>query len=131
MDIFYAYATDPVAESSGRTFPLSKDSEIKVARTGNPAYLKALRQRMQDSQIDTEDTSEANEALVTKLINETLSETILLGWKGLKFKGEDLPYSREAALKLLALPDFRKRVTVIADNYQSFLVKEEVAQGNA
>lgn len=132
MDIFAAYATDAVAESEGRWVQLDKETSVLVARTGNPNYLKALRQRMRDAQIDTSDESEANEKLVADLINETLAETILLGWKGkFEFKKKPLEYSQANAKMVLDLKDFRKRITDISDKGESFRVKEEAEQGNA
>lgn len=131
MDIFTAYATDETAEMEGRWFPLDKKTKVLVARTGNATYLKALRQRMKDAQIDTEDTSDENEKLVNDLVIETMSETILLGWKDLSFKGATLDYSKSNAKMLLGVKGFRSRISGIADKLESFRVKDEVEQGNA
>ena len=130
MDIFATYATDEVAEAEGRWFPLSKTAKVLVARTGNANYIKALRQRMKDNQIDSEDNSEENEKLVTSLIVETMAETILLGWKGLEYKGKAMEYSKANAVTLLEVKDFRKRIGDIADKAESFLLKEEDEAGN-
>lgn len=130
MDVFASYATDEVAEVEGRWFPLDKKTKVLVARTGNPNYLKAIRQRMKDAQIDTEDQSDENEKLVSDLVVETMAETILLGWKGLSMKGEDLPYSKANAIKVLSVKGFRTRISSIADKLDSFKVKEEQDQGN-
>jgi hypothetical protein len=131
MDIFDTYATDETAEVEGRWFPLDKKTKVLVARTGNPRYLKAIRQRMKDAQVDTEDQSEENETLVSDLIVETMAETILLGWKGLTLKKEELAYSKANAMKVLAVKGFRARISGIADKLESFRVKDEEAQGNA
>lgn len=131
MDIFDTYATDEVAELEGRWFPLDKKTKVLVARTGNANYLKAMRQRMKDAQIDVEDQSDENEALVTELVIETMAETILLGWKGLSLKKEELAYSKTNAMKVLAVKGFRERIAGIAGKLESFRVKEEEAQGNA
>lgn len=130
MDIFESYATDEVAELEGRWFPLTKSAKVLVARTGNSNYLKALRQRMKDSQIDSEDESTENEALVTSLIVETMAETILLGWKDLQYKGKDLEYSKANAKTLLEVKGFRKRINDISDKLESFRMREEAEQGN-
>lgn len=130
MDIFSTFATDEVAESEGRWFPLSKKAKVLVARTGNPHYIKALRQRMKDNQIDPEDNSDENEKLVTSLVVETMAETILLGWKGLEYKGKALEYSKENAVTLLEVKDFRKRIGNIADSAESFRLKDEEEAGN-
>ena len=131
MDIFSSYATDEVAEAEGRWFPLDKKTKVLVARTGNPNYLKALRQRMKDNQIDSEDASEENEKLVTDLIVSTMAETILLGWSGdMKYKGKDVTYTVATAKMLLEVKGFRKRIGDIADKHESFRIKDEEAQGN-
>jgi hypothetical protein len=131
MDIFDVYATDETAEVEGRWFPLDKKTKVLVARTGNANYLKAIRKRMKDAQIDTEDQSDDNEKLVTDLIIETMAETVLLGWKGMSMKGEELTYSKTNAMKALAVKGFRARISSIADKLESFRVKEEEDQGNA
>lgn len=130
MDIFESYATDEVAEVEGRWFPLSKTAKVLVARTGNPNYLKSLRAKLKDNQIDAEDTSDENEKLVASLITETMAETILLGWKDLQYKGASLAYSRAAAKTLLEVKGFRKRIQDIADKLESFRVRDEAEQGN-
>lgn len=129
MDIFDAYATDEVAESEGRWFPLSKTAKVLVARTGNPNYLKALRERMKENQIDSDDNSDENEKLVTTLIIETMAETILLGWKGLEYKGKPIEYSRANAITLLEVKGFRTRISGIADKLESFRIRAEDEQG--
>jgi hypothetical protein len=131
MDIFEQYATDETAELEGRWFPLDKKTKVLVARTGNANYLKAMRQRMKDAQIDVDDQSDENEKLVTDLIIETMAETILLGWKGMSMKGEELAYSKTNAMKALSVRGFRERIAGIAGKLESFRVKEEEAQGNA
>lgn len=131
MDIFSAFATDEIAESAGRSFPLDKTTSVTVARTGNPNYVKALRRRMEESQVDVTDTSDANELLVGGMIIDAMAEGILLGWSGVQYKGKDLPYSKDNARMLLGIKDFRERISSIAGKQESFRIKEEVEQGNA
>lgn len=131
MDIFQTFATDEIAESAGRVFPLDKTTSVTVARTGNPNYVKALRRRMEESQVDITDTSDANEALVGGMIIDAMAEGILLGWSGVQYKGQDLPYSKDNARMLLQIKDFRERISGIAGKHESFRVKEAVEQGNA
>lgn len=130
MDIFNTYATDEVAEVEGRWFPLDKKTKVLVARTGNPHYLKALRARMKDNQVDHEDSSDENEKFVMGLIIETMAETILLGWKGMESKGVPLPYTKANVITALQVKGFRKRINDIADKLESFRVKETVEAGN-
>lgn len=131
MDIFSAFATDEIAESAGRSFPLDKTTSVTVARTGNPNYVKALRRRMEESQVDVTDNSDANELLVGGMIIDAMAEGILLGWRGVQYKGKDLPYTKDNARMLLGIKDFRERISSIAGKQESFRIKEEVEQGNA
>lgn len=131
MDIFQTFATDEIAESAGRAFPLDKTTSVTVARTGNPTYVKALRRRMEESQVDITDNSDANELLVGGMIIDAMADGILLGWSGVQYKGQDLPYSKANARMLLGIKDFRERISGIAGKQESFRLKEEVAQGNA
>lgn len=130
MDIFAAFATDEKLEVEGKWFPMGAKAKVLVARTGNPRYLKALRQLMKDAQVDHDDTSDENEALVTDLVVTAMAQTILVGWQGLQYQGKDLPYSVENAKLLLSVKAFRKRVAEIADRHESFLLRSEAAQGN-
>jgi hypothetical protein len=63
---------------------------------------------------------------------EVLSKTVLLGWKGtIMYKGEPMPYSRENAIKLLKLKDFRNRVIEVAGEFEHFkLVKDSEDEKN-
>lgn len=131
MDVFALFATDEAAEVEGRWFPLSKTARVKVARTGNERYVNALRQRMKENQIDPSDESKETNDLVLKLIVETMAETILLDFEGMKYKGADLPYTYDNAVLLLSVKDFRKRISDIADKAESFRLKAEEEQGNA
>ncbi len=130
MDIYSTFATDEKSEIEGRWFPMGPKGKVLVARTGNPRYLKVLRQLMQDSQVDHEDTSQENEDLVTSLLVDAMAQTVLLGWKGLEYQKKPLEYSHANAKTLLTVRAFRKRISDIADKHESFLIREEAAQGN-
>jgi hypothetical protein len=131
MDIFESYVTDETAEVEGRWFPLDKTTKVLVASTGSSKYKRALSKRLKSDHVDLKDSSEENEKFVTSIIVDVMSDTLLLDWKGVKFKGVDLPYSKANAVKALTVKGFRDRINSIAAELESFLVKEEEDQGNA
>lgn len=131
MDIHAQFATDETAELEGRVFPMGKTAKVKVARTGNPRYVALLRKRLEESGIDVNSASKEDEAAAELIFADVQAETILLGWEGLTFKGEPLPFSLANAKKLLAIKEFRKKISSLADNYESFRVKAEEGLGNA
>lgn len=132
MDIFSSFATDETLENEGKWFPLSKTASVKVARSGNAKYLAFLRAKFKDLNFDFEDKSPENDQLAESVTLEVMAHTILVGWKGLTDKtGATVPYSTNQAKTYLAVKDFRKKVGGFADDFQSYRLKEEVAQGNA
>jgi len=130
MDIFTSFATDAKIEVEGRWVPLSKDAKVLVARAGNQRFTDRMRKLMKQNSINFEDKSKENLDLIEKLVREASAETILLGWEGITYKGEPLPYSRENALKLLEVKDFRNKIQELADQTSGYLISEIEAQGN-
>lgn len=131
MDIFAAYATDEKAEVEGQWFPIGKDARLLVARAGNPSYTSALRKALEKNQIDLEGGGPDADALAENLMVDVMAGTILLGWEGLSFKGQEVKHSTEMAKTMLRIKDFRKKVSAFSDNFEAFRLKAEVAQGNA
>lgn len=131
MDLFKAYATDAKLEIEGRVVPLSKTASIKVARSGNPEYIKLLRSGLESNKLDLDaGGDDANEVAQTVII-DVMSKTILLGWEGVEYKGEPLAYSHANAKMLLTeLPDFRKKVDALASSFEAFKVADTAATGN-
>lgn len=131
MDIFDNFATDEKKELEGAWFPLSKSARVLIARAGNENYVHVLRKKLEASGIDLGGTTKEDEQAAEIVFVDVMANTILLGWEGLTFKGEPLPYSIENARKLLAVKDFRKKVSGFADNFEAFKAKAEKDLGNA
>jgi hypothetical protein len=131
FDIFTAFATDENLENNGTIFKLGKGAEITVARAGNRAYAKAITKAVEARRVEL-DAADDNAANVSdQIMVDVMAETILLGWKKLSFKGEDMgDYSTEKAKKLLAVKDFRKHVAGLSDQMDAYKVKAEKAAGN-
>lgn len=130
MDIFSSFATDETLENEGKWFPLSKTASVKVARSGNPKYVALLRAKMQEAQLDLTSGDEADQ-LAEGILVEVMAEAILMDWKGLAYQGKEAPFSREMARTMLRVKDFRKKVSGLSENFESFKVKAEAEQGNA
>ncbi len=129
MDIFAAFATDETLETEGKWFPLSKKAKIRVARSGNPNYVNALRAKMKENQLDLSTGDEADQ-LAEEILIDVMAETILLGWEHLEFQGKPIAYSRDSARTLLRVKDFRKKVASLSEGFESFRLKAEEDQGN-
>lgn len=130
MDIFSSFATDTTLENEGKWFPLSKTAKVKVARIGNDRYKALMQAKLKEAQLGDMPDKEANE-LAEVLLTEAMASTVLVNWSGLTYQGKEAPYSTELALTFLNVKDFRKKIADLANNLESFRVKEEVAQGNA
>lgn len=130
MDIFAAFATDEKLEAEGKWFPLSKTAKIRVARSGNQAYVQALRAKMKEAQLDLSSGDEADQ-LAEEILTDVMAETLLLGWEGLSYQGKPVSYSKEMARTLLKVKDFRKKVVALSENFEAFRLQAEEAQGNA
>lgn len=131
FDIFKQFATDESLENNGTWFPLSDTAEILVARTGNKAYAKKLSALVERNQKLLDMKNDAADAKGEEIMIEAMAETLLLGWKGLSFQGQDIEYSVANAKKLLSLRDFRRQVMKFADDTDAYRVKVEAEQGEA
>lgn len=128
LDIFAAYATDEAAELNGVWKNLN-GAELLIARAGNRKYAKLLTARVEAGQslLDSADEEVAAKAS-DEIMAGVFAETILLGWKPLKFKGEVVEYSKETAKQMLLLKDFRREVARLSDDMEAYRVKVEEAQ---
>lgn len=122
MDIFSRFATDPNKEAQGVRHQLDSDTVVIVARWGNDdatALFRVLRDRHQVALASTDE--KMKEKISMDNLVEVMSNHILVGWEGLSFKGEKLPYSASNASTLLRINDFRDLIFNLsrdAENYR-------------
>lgn len=140
MDIFTTFATDETKEEEGVVVFLADgqnpavDPWVRVARTGNTAYSKALAsgyeklqaakkaQRLSDAEV---------EIRAKNLMIEAMADTILMDFGNLEFQGPALVPSRESKLQLLRVKDFRELVAGKAADVDLYRVDQiEAAAGN-
>lgn len=127
MDIFAAFATDVTKENEGVWVEVG-DSEFLIARSGNQEYSKKISREFERHRKLLERKDDAADALSEKIMVDVLSETILLGWKNVQFKGEELPYNAANAKMLLGIKDFRSQVIKLADDFNSYKVDQEESE---
>lgn len=127
MDIFASFGTDSKLEEEGTWVSLGGNAKILVGRAGNKKYGRLLSTLVEKNQtlLDTK-TDEADEVSDAIMI-DVMANSILLGWEGLSFKGEVLPYSVDNAKTLLAVKDFRVLVAGHAKNVSNFRAAAESA----
>lgn len=126
MDISKFKADEEKAE--GVLIPLDETTKVLLAYTGSSKHQKALnkifrkyRVALQNKMLDIEQQR--------RIMCEVLAETTVLGWEGMTENGDPIPYSKEAALRLLQeYPVFYTWVTDNAedlDNFRSEVIKED------
>lgn len=118
MDLSKVFKTDKQLEENGVWIAVDTDSAIKVARLGNTKS-KELGSKLQNN------LKLANKFNSVHVAEDTLitliSETVLLDWKGIKYEGEELPYSKENAKKVLTeFKDFRELVIQLSTEMETF-----------
>ena len=122
-DIRKLYATSVSKEADGAwSQDLGDGLRLKVARLKNPNFRK-LYQRLTkpyERQIRNRTLDDATE---NSILAQCLAKTVLVGWQNLVLDGEVVPYSTEAALKILSddgLSDFRDLVVDLASDAELF-----------
>lgn len=128
MDIT-RFRTDEELEVEGVWVNLDSESKIKVARQGNPKY-RALFQKRIAPYKNAVRQGTLDEKTAEEILVSVMSESILLGWEGIKENGADVPYTRKEAARFLAqYKDFRELVTSISEEMEVFRTKEEEDAG--
>jgi len=130
LNVFTEYATDEKAEVEG-TFMEVGEAKLLIARLGNKKYARKLSKLYERNRKMLERKDDAADALSDKIMIDVLSETILLGWEGVDGQdGKPMPYSKENAVVLLGVKDFRKVVMDLAGDDAEFKAHKEADEGN-
>ena len=132
LDIFAEFATDESLENNGTWRDFRGGVRLLIGRLGNEAYSKAITREVEKNRLVLDLGGEGARKLDFDLMGIALAEGVLLGWDGpMAFKKQPMEYSRENAIKLLSVKDFRAVVVAMAQELQSYRFKEEQAQGEA
>lgn len=128
MDIGKTYGTNKQLEEGGVWIELGDGASILVARAGNKENRAALKRLIAPHKVALRNDKLADEVL-ERLTIEAMAETILLGWKGIRENGKDVPYSRDNAVRLLTdYKDFRDQVSAFSTEMALFQQAEEAAE---
>lgn len=128
FDVFEKFATDETKEECGAVVSLGEGVSITVARVNNSNFLKLVQEEADRVAEKSIALSEAEaEALDKDTMLQVLAKTVLLGWKGVAYKGKVLKYSVDNATMLLKHKDFRKLVMEHADKFEHFKAQWEAA----
>ena len=121
LNIFKTFAANADKEQSGVEVEVGPDAYITVARANNKRYAKLLTKAWEANKYTLDRKDKAANDKAEELIIDIMSKTILLGWRGMLDENDQpLPYSQEAARKMLAIPDFRQLVSKQADDFENF-----------
>lgn len=128
------FKTDTVKTDEGVWCPIDSETDIKIARYGNKVFQRAFQREMKPYK-QLIDRGALDDDTADKILVNAIAEGILLDWRGMKKNGEDLPYSRSAAIDILldkSLRDFRALVVELAQDMQLFRETEiEDAEGKS
>ena len=128
FDVFEKFATDETKEECGVEVSLGKGVSLTIARANNSGFLKLVQEEAdQVAEKSVALSGEDAEALDRKTMLTVLAKTVLLGWKGVAYKGKVLKYSIDNAAMLLAHKDFRKLVMEHANDFEHYKAKLEGA----
>lgn len=120
MDLFDT-EVDVEREVSGVWKKIDDETELLIARANNRAFNEE-KERLLRAHEGKEMTEEEKD----KLFGRCIAKATLLGWKGLKHKGELIEYSKEKCEEIILNPrfkEFRARVFVLSTEVENFYAK--------
>lgn len=131
-DLAALFATNKNKEKDGVWVPMGPSAQFLLARAGgsNTRYLNAAaaagRPHERRIRLNLMDAAEARNLAIGPFV-----DTVLLDWKDVKVKGEIIPYSKEAAKKLLTdMPDLFDALNEQAQSVANFQGYVEEAAKN-
>lgn len=130
------FATDERLEEDGAWVDINElyGLKIKIRRLRSDASLKAyeriVRQTFGEGKLRKPEDLTAKQS--EEILIEQMADAILIDWQGLYDNdGNDIPYSKEAALTFLQMKDFREFVYQAANERDTFREKaDEDAEKN-
>ena len=110
--------TDPKAEREGVWISL-EDARLKVARIQNPAAVAAFQEKTRFLR------GRISEEKQKELMTEIMAAHVLLDWENVTIAGEAVPFSKEAALRILnEFPVVRQLVLDESQNLENYLAEK-------
>lgn len=129
MDLFRSYATDEASETEGVWRKLG-DCELLIARDTNEEFSNAVSKLYDANREALEVPGKDAKELNRRIMAEAAAEGLLKGWRGkVSYDGQELPYSRENAIKVLMIPDFMRTVRRMSAEEAQYRLHKESEQG--
>ena len=114
------FKTDGNLSQDGVTVDLGDDASITIARAGNEKFNKALRAVAKKF---GQSFRSLGEEKLERVVMECYVGTVLLNWSGFKKDGQDMPFSKEAAVELMLdkeYVDLRTLIETLANEPETF-----------
>ncbi len=123
--IYDIFATSQTAGESGKWFEFSPTISFKLRRLKSK-FSRRARERLEQPYKRMMKNGELPQDLQEELVDKQIAEAIIVDWKGITdTKGQPMPYSKEAAMKLIkALPDLRDEIAGLSMRMDSFRDEE-------
>jgi hypothetical protein len=128
---FSNFATDLDLEEKGVWVDLGEGTRLKLARIGNPAYKKLMREKLKPYRTQSARAGISDQKW-SEINCDVLSKTVLLDWEGWEDdKDKPVKYSQKHAYDMLmGLKDFRAMVVELADQQATFAMEVQEEAGN-
>ncbi len=113
------FKTNQDLEENGKWEEFENGCRLLIARAGNKKWKEYWKKisKPYRKQIKRETLSEEKG---NELIINAMAQTILLNWENLLNDGVPLEYSKENAIMVLSIPDFRETVSEISQSMEAF-----------
>jgi len=125
MDVVKFFKTDAKKEIDGNWVEIGEGASLLIARAGNPKYSRLL-ERLQKPHRTAIRRDRLPDDIAEKIVTKVLAETVLIGWKGVFYKDEELEYTPENSLMLLTeLKDLKELVAELGRDVSNFKEADE------
>jgi hypothetical protein len=97
-------------EVEGRWFDLGEGASIKLAGINSPAYQEALQEAIERERDlfrraarpgASEELKRAARKRRAELVRDLMAEHLILDWRGITERGQEVPYTKEAAKRIM------------------------------
>jgi len=130
MDLADEYETDEDLEENGVWIAWGNGKEFQIAAADNARAI-AARDRLQKPYLQQIRRGGLPDEIATRIATEVMVEGVVKNWRTrdrkdqvhpwIMFRGEQLPYSRDNAIKVLtALKILRRQISLTATEHESF-----------
>lgn len=127
-----AYGTDQKLATEGKWFNMSMldGVEVKVAKSGNPAYDKLAQRLYKPYQDQIRRKVSLSEGVTKRITTDLIVKTLLKDWRGMpgEEEGTEVPFTEEAARELLddpELKEIREEILGFSDNFAAFQMEAD------